>query len=97
VHVSPDINRYVNVTLEGLGAVPAARTINNKSLDADIALTATDVGAAEPSHEHSAQDITSGILSVEQGGTGASSAETALENLGAVETGIRNEVVVVRF
>ena len=97
MHVSPDLNRYVNVTIEGLSAVPAARTINNKSLDADIMLTAANVGAEAINHKHSAQDITSGILSIEQGGTGASSAETALENLGAVETGIRNEVVVVRL
>ena len=57
VHVSPDLNRYVNVTIEDLEAVPKERKINNKSLESDIALTAADVGAAETNHSHTPQDI----------------------------------------
>lgn len=35
------------------GKVPTSRTINNKALTANIALSASDVGAAPSSHEHS--------------------------------------------
>ena len=57
VHVSPDLNRYVNVTIEDLEAVPKERKINNKSLESDIALTAADVWAAEINHSHTPQEI----------------------------------------
>ena len=57
VYVSPDLNRYVNVTIEDLEAVPKERKINNKGLDADITLTATDVGATEINHIHTPQEI----------------------------------------
>ena len=57
VYVSPDLNRYVNVTIEDLEAVPKERKINNKSLEFDIALTAADVGAAEVNHSHAPQEI----------------------------------------
>ena len=56
VHVSPDLNRYVNVTIEDLEAVPKERKIN-KSLESDIALTAADVWAAEINHSHTPQEI----------------------------------------
>ena len=57
VHVSPDLNRYVNVTIEDLEAVPKERKINNKSLESDIALTAAAVWAAEINHSHTPQEI----------------------------------------
>ena len=57
VHVSPDLNRYVNVTIEDLEAVPKERKINNKSLESDIALTAAAVLAAEINHSHTPQEI----------------------------------------
>ena len=57
VYVSPDLNRYVNVTIEDLEAVPKERKINNKSLEFDIALTAADVWAAEINHSHTPQEI----------------------------------------
>ena len=34
----------VNYTISDAGAVPQTRTVNNKSLDQNIVLTATDVG-----------------------------------------------------
>ena len=102
-------------------AVPASRTVNSKSLSANISLSASDVGAAasshghhvptvqtasnkiflrndntwqtvapsnigaaESSHNHSASNITSGTLPISRGGTGATSASTALSNLGMI-------------
>ena len=65
VHVSPDLNRYVNVTIEDLEAVPKERTINNKSLESDVSLTAADIGAAEINHSHTPQEI--GAATTEQG------------------------------
>lgn len=50
--------------------VPNTTTINGKALSSNITLSAEDIGAAPVSHEHSASKITSGILAVEQGGTG---------------------------
>lgn len=46
-------------------------------------MTPAQIGAAAEHHEHDAAEITSGALRVEQGGTGASNAEEARENLGA--------------
>lgn len=40
-------------------------------------------GKAPTTHNHSADEIVNGVLSVERGGTGASDGATALENLGA--------------
>lgn len=62
--------------------VPQSRTINSKSLSSDIELTCDDVGAAKTEHTHAASDITSGKLSIENGGTGAASvtgAQSALK------------------
>lgn len=53
--------------------VPATTTVNGKALSENITLTASDVGAAASSHEHSAEEITSGTLSVQRGGTGVTS------------------------
>lgn len=64
-------------------------TINNKPLSENIVLTATDVGAAEEEHIHSAEDINSGTLSTDvvpvvpmsKGGTEAATGEDGLKNL----------------
>ena len=48
-------------------------------------LSAESLGAAESKHEHSAADINKGVLSILRGGTGATTAEQALEYLGAVK------------
>ena len=45
-------------------------------------ITAEDVGAAAQDHKHSATDITSDTISVQYGGTGASTKALARENLG---------------
>ena len=47
--------------------------------------TANDVGAASKTHDHAASDINSGTLSLNRGGTGASTAEQACTNLGAAK------------
>ena len=44
--------------------VPTTRKINNKTLNADISLTASDVGAAATDHTHSADNITGGYLNI---------------------------------
>ena len=59
-----------------VGAVPTSRTVNGKALSSNISLTASDVGAAESSHNHSASNITSGTLPVARGGTGNTSVDT---------------------
>lgn len=46
----------------------------------------TDIGAAPASHNHSAANITSGTLPITRGGTGSTTAATALTNLGAQAT-----------
>lgn len=53
----------VEKTLTGLtaadvGAAPATRKINNKALNADITLTAADVGASSTGHRHTRSEIT---------------------------------------
>lgn len=77
-------------TLSSLGGVPTSRTVNGKALSSNVTLSASDVGAASSSHNHAASNITSGTLSsdrlptvpISKGGTGATTAEGALENLG---------------
>ena len=65
--------------------VGKVRTVCGKGPDdnGNIALSASDVGAAASSHTHSASDITSGALPVSRGGTGATTASGARTALGA--------------
>lgn len=52
-HITGSTDRTINLsqttyTLSGLGGVPTSRKVNGHALTADIALTATDVGAVSP-------------------------------------------------
>lgn len=77
-------NSWQTVTPANIGAVPTTRKVNNKALSADITLSYSDVGAANERHNHSADEISSGTLPIERGGTNASTSTQALENLGGV-------------
>ena len=46
--------------------------------------TASEIGAAATSHNHSAANITSGTLAIARGGTGATTASAARTNLGII-------------
>jgi hypothetical protein len=61
-----------------VNAVPTSRTINGKALSSNINLTANDVGAIS---------IQEGGIPITAGGTGATDADTARENLGAAPSG----------
>ena len=51
--IQPDFNRSVVITPENIGAVPVERKINDKALNEDITLSASDIGAAAIEHgEH---------------------------------------------
>jgi hypothetical protein len=41
------------ITVSTLGAVPTSRTVNGKALSGNITLSASDVGAAPATHDHS--------------------------------------------
>ena len=73
-----------SMALTNLGAVPQTRTINSKPLNSDIELNCNDVGASSEDHKHDADEITSGMLPIERGGTGASTQGEALTNLGTI-------------
>ena len=77
-------NSWQTVKPANIGAVPTTRKVNNKALSADITLSYSDVGAANEQHNHSADEISSGTLPIERGGTNASTSTQALENLGGV-------------
>lgn len=77
-------NSWQTITPANIGAVPTTRKVNNKALSADITLSYSDVGAANEQHNHSADEISSGTLPIERGGTNASTSTQALENLGGV-------------
>lgn len=77
-------NSWQTVTPANIGAVPSTRKVNSKPLSSDITLSYSDVGAANEQHNHSADEISSGILPIERGGTNADTASEALENLGGV-------------
>lgn len=77
-------NSWQTITPANIGAVPTTRKVNNKALSTDITLSYSDVGAANEQHNHSADEISSGTLPIERGGTNASTSTQALENLGGV-------------
>lgn len=52
------------------------------SVSKAINITPAKIGAAEASHEHSADDITRGILPITRGGLGAGTVDEAISNLG---------------
>ena len=54
--------------------------------DKTVNITAASVGAAASSHNHSADNITSGTLPIERGGTGGTTASSARSNLGVSGT-----------
>lgn len=57
-------------------------TVSDDGLHTVVTFTPADIGAAAEAHKHSAGDITSGILGVARGGTGAGNAAEARKNLG---------------
>lgn len=65
-------------------------------------VTATQIGAAATSHQHSATDITKGTLGLARGGTGGTTAAEARANLG-IKTGqnqleiVAGKVAIVEF
>ena len=65
--------------------VPNSRTVNGKSLASNITLSASDVGASASGHNHTITDL-DGTLPIAKGGTGATTAATALTNLGITAT-----------
>lgn len=77
-------NSWQNVTPANIGAVPTTRKVNSKPLSGDITLSYSDVGAANEQHNHSADEISSGTLPIERGGTNSITSTQALENLGGV-------------
>lgn len=56
-------------------------TIITPMSDQTVNITAASIGAAASSHNHSADNITSGTLPVERGGTGGATASAARTNL----------------
>lgn len=89
-HSGADITSgVVPITYGGTGATTAANARTN------LGITPANIGAATSNHNHSgtyapythyhsAANITSGVLPIARGGTGADNAPTALENLGIV-------------
>lgn len=57
-------------------------TVSDDGVKTSVEFTADDIGAARANHRHSTSDITTGILGVAYGGTGASTAPVARRNLG---------------
>ena len=51
------------VTAAQVGAVPTARTVNNKALSGNITLTAADVGASASNHTHTAAQVGAAVPS----------------------------------
>lgn len=54
--------------------------------DKTVNITPQGIGAATSSHNHSASNITSGTLPIARGGTGATTASSAISNLGVSGT-----------
>lgn len=70
------VGHGITVSLNG-----TAQTKFDGSADVAFNITAASVGAAAASHQHSAADITSGVLAVTRGGTGITTAPSMLVNL----------------
>lgn len=62
----------------------------NPSSTGIINITPNNIGAATATHYHSANQITSGTLSIVRGGTGATTAEEARTNLGVASSDLSN-------
>ena len=85
-HTVSDISNYV---VDDALSSTSSNPVQNKVVDAEFEAisTAMDVlestvdGKADSSHEHSASDITSGVLSISKGGTEATDGATGLANL----------------
>lgn len=71
----------LNSFSSGDNYVQITRKINNKTLSSDITLTASDIGAADSSHTHSGNDLTT-VVPITKGGTG--------NNTGYIQTGIKD-------
>lgn len=69
------------VKLNGGTAEGTSQFTFNGSAAKTVNITAASVGAAAASHQHSAADITSGVLAVTRGGTGITAAPSMLVNL----------------
>ena len=90
------LSSNISLTASDVGAaasshgnhVPTIQTASNKIFlrndNTWQTITPSNIGAAESSHNHSASNITSGTLPISRGGTGATSASTALSNLGMI-------------
>ena len=69
-----EVARADHVHPTDISRVPTSRTVNGKALSSNITLDASDVGAAEETHTHSASDITSGTLSADRLATSGATA-----------------------
>ena len=88
------LSSNISLTASDVGAaasshgnhVPTVQTASNKIFlrndNTWQTVTPSNIGAAASSHNHSASNITSGTLPISRGGTGATSASSALSNLG---------------
>lgn len=82
---------YINSEIKELNSsgVSNSITINEKPLTGNINLIASDVGAADAVHEHTADDITEGtfdidripVIPMDKGGTNANNGRDGLSNL----------------
>lgn len=73
----------LDTTVANLNKTSAKKstTINGKTLENNITLESSDIGAAPEQHSHAASDINSGTLSMERGGTDANNGKDGLKNL----------------
>ena len=79
--------------IESIKVNGTAQTITSKAVNITVPTNASDIGAAESSHNHDTSNITSGTLSsdrlptvpITKGGTDATTAADAIVNLGAMD------------